>query len=146
MRTRLTTIVLLLSAMALLAKPHTPAPGTPERKAICDAMREHVLSQYKKPLATAFLFKIEFLRVDGDYAGFEGFPVLTDGSPLPDGALGDQVFTTFLKQTNGTWRVVRDLSRSDVPTAEEVAAIRKDFPADFPTGAMPAYWRKLLRP
>jgi len=145
MKTRLTAIAWLLCAAALPAKPHTPAPGTAERTAICDAMREYVIAANKKQLAHSFLFKVEFMRVDGDYAGFEGFPVKADGSPLPDGMLADVVYTTFLRKKNGVWQVIRDLSRSDVPDAAEIREIRKNFPADFPSSAMPPYWRKLLR-
>jgi hypothetical protein len=144
MKTRLTAIALLLSAAALLAKPHTPEPGSAERKAICDTMREYVATANKKPLALTFLFKIEFLRVDNDYAGFEGFPVKPDGSL--DSRFEDVVYTTFLKKQNGDWRVVRDLSRTDVPSAEEAKEIRRNFPADFPVSVMPEFWRKLLRP
>lgn len=146
MKTRLTMMMMLLSAVALSANPYTPQPGTPERKAICDAMREYVIEQNKKPLAQSILFKIEFLKVDGPYAGFEGFPVNSDGSALPDGLFPDIVYTTFLKQKNGTWRVVRDLSRTDVPSDEEARQIRNTFPADFPSSVLPDFWKKLLRP
>jgi hypothetical protein len=146
MKTRLIALVWILCAAALFAKPHTPAPGTPERKAICDAMREYVITANKKPLAYTFLFKIEFLRVDGDYAGFEGFPVKPDGSPLPDGLLGDVVYTTFLQNKNGVWKVVSDLSRSDVPNDAELREIRRNFPADIPVSVIPDFWKKHLRP
>lgn len=140
-------IVLLASTLVLSAKPHTPAPGTPERKAICDAMREHVLTITKKPLAQTFLFKVEFLKVEGNYASFEGFPVKPDGSDFPPEVFGDQVFTAFVKKdSKGAWKVVSDLTRSDVPSAEEVREIRKMIPADFPAAVMPDFWRKLLRP
>lgn len=146
MRTQFPAILLLLSATALFAKPSTPAPGAPERKAICDAMREYVVAQTRKPVARSFLFKIEFLKVDGNYAGFQGFPVNSDGSPVPDGLFGDAVFMTFLEKTNGNWRVVHDLTRSDVPSDEELVKIRRKFPADIPSSVMPDFWRKLLRP
>ena len=146
MKTKLTAILLVLAATALFGKPSTPAPGSPERKAICDAMREYVLSQTKKPAARSILFKIEFLKVDGNYAGFEGFPVNADGSPVPDGLYGDAVFMTFLKKANGNWRVVQDLTRSDVPSDEELRQLRRKFPPDIPTSVMPDFWRKLLRP
>ena len=146
MKTKFTAILLLLSATVLFGKPSTPAPGSPERKAICDAMREYVLAQTGKPIARSILFKIEFLKVDGNYAGFKGFPVNPDGSPVPDGLLGDTVFMTFLKKTNGNWRVVQDLTRSDVPSDEEMSQIRRKFPADIPSSVIPDFWRKLLRP
>ncbi|MCX6868772.1 MAG: hypothetical protein NTV46_21730 [Verrucomicrobia bacterium] len=146
MKTRLIALAWLLCTVALFAKPHTPAPGTPERKAICDAMREYVIAANKKPFAYTFLFKVDYMRVDGDYAGFEGNPVKADGSPLPDGVLPDMAYVLFLKKKNGAWKVVSDLSRSDVPSAEEAGEIRRTFPADMPVSVMPAFWRKFLRP
>ena len=146
MKTRLTAIALLLSAGALLAKPYTPTPGSTERKAICDAMRTHVRKTMVNLRKMPFLFKVEFLRVDGDYAGFEGFAVNTDGSDIPVDVAGDLVYTTCLKRINGAWKVVADLSGGDVPSDEEVRQIRKRFPADFPASVLPDFWRKRLRP
>jgi len=146
MKTRLTAILLLVTAGTLLAKPYTPVPGSGERKAVCDAMRAYVRKDNPKLLKIPILFKVEFLRVDGDYAGFEGFPVNTDGSNIPVDISGDIVYTTCLKQINGVWNVVKDLSGSDVPSDEDVRSIRKNFPADFPASVLPDFWRKRLRP
>lgn len=147
MKPFLTALIMSGCILTLAAKPHTPASGTPERKAICDAMREHVLNQSKKPLAHSFLFKVEFMKVEGDYAAFEGFPVKPDGSNFPFETFGDVVFTTFLKKgKDGAWKVVSDLTRTDVPSDDEVEQIRAKFPKDFPAAVMPAFWRKLLRP
>jgi len=146
MKSKLLLFLCFVNGLVLFAKPHTPAPGSSERKAICDAMREFVVSQYKKPAASSILFKIEFLRVEEDYAAFEGFPVNSDGSPLPEGLLGDIVFTTFLQRIQGNWRVVFDLTRSDVPSSNEVQQLRKKIPPTFPTSVMPDFWKKLLRP
>lgn len=147
MKRLLATFVLFATTLVLSAKPHTPAVGSAERKAICDAMRGHVAARTKMPLAQTFLFKIEFLKVEGNYAAFEGFPVKADGSDFSPEVFGDQVFMTFLKKdSNGAWKVVSDLTRSDVPSAEELREIRMKFPADFPAAVMPDFWRQLLRP
>lgn len=128
------------------AQADTPALGSPERKAICDAMRDHVISDNRDRALPKFLFKVEFIRVSGDHAGFQGYPVKPDGTPLPDGAFGDMVYTALLKKRNGGWKVVVDLSRSDVPTAEEVREIRESIPAGFPSAVMTDFWRNLLKP
>ena len=93
-------LTLALLAMAcpavLLGEPHTPKPGSPERKAICDAMRLYITKDIP-PLPKPILFKVEFLRVDGNYAGFEGYPVFDDGSAVVGNYLPDIVNTTILK-------------------------------------------------
>jgi hypothetical protein len=145
MKTITLGLLLLVGAMTLFADPHTPAQGSPERKAVCDAMRTYVRKSVGKSLDQPFLFQIEFIRVDGDYAGFEGFPVKRDGSHFAPEVTGDVVYTTFLKRTRGGWRVVEDLTRTDVPDDKEAREIRKLFPADVPTSVLPDFWRKFLR-
>ena len=136
----------LSDPVASEAKAYTPAVGSPERVAIADAMRAHVRKGHGDRNLPKFLFKIEYLRVQGNCAGFEGFPVQPDGSPFPDGIFDDVVHTTLLVKENGAWRVVLDLSRTDVPTAEEVREIKARVPSGFQRGAIPPYWRELLKP
>jgi hypothetical protein len=142
-------IPILFLGMALFSvsaqgKPHTPKPGSPERKAICDAMRLYVVKDVSRPLPKPILFKIEFLRVDGDYAGFEGFPVFEDGSEVVGKLLPDIVSTTILKRNGAGWRIIVDLSRSDVPSAEELVGIRKSIPSEVPASVLPGWWRQML--
>ena len=127
------------------AAPHTPKPGSPERKAICDAMRAYVVKDQSRPLPKAILFKIEFLCVEGDYAGFEGFPVFEDGSDAIPNYLPDIVSTTILRRDGNRWKIIADLSRTDVPSEKELAAIRKSIPADVPRAVLPEFWREKLR-
>ncbi len=42
-------------------------------------------------------------------------------------------------------RVIADLTRSDVPSDEELKEIRGSFPAEIPTALLPDYWKKKLR-
>lgn len=126
---------------------YTPAMGAAERTAICDAMRDFIISDNRDRKLPKFLFKIEHIFVDRNdqYAAFQGFPVKPDGTALPEDLLGDMVFTTLLKKKNGVWKIVVDLSRSDVPGDEEVNEIRGSIPAGFPTAVMPYFWRNLLK-
>lgn len=131
---------------AASAEVYRPARGSSERTAICDAMRAHIIRDNRDRALPKFLFKIEFIRVSGDHAGFQGYPVKPDGTSLAAGAFGDMVYTALLKKRNGVWKVVVDLSRSDVPTAGEVREIRQSIPAGFPSAVMPEFWRNLLKP
>jgi len=126
-------------------QPHTPKPGSPERKAICDALRPYVAKNQNRPLPKPIVFKIEFLRVEGDYAGFEGIPIFADGSDAIPEYLPDIVITTILRRKGTGWQVIADLSRTDVPSEEELVGIRKSIPAEVPRGVLPEFWRKILR-
>ena len=127
----------------LQADPTTPAPGSPERKAICDAVRHH-LATSRGPAVEKQLFKIDSLRVDGNFAYFEGFFAHADGTASAVGTADDIVFNIFLRRDADTWRVIQDLSRTDVPSESEQEAIRRDFPREIPTSIIPAFWRKIL--
>ncbi|MEI6035537.1 MAG: hypothetical protein WCS65_14825 [Verrucomicrobiae bacterium] len=143
-------MVSLFVAMAIFvpmarSAPHTPKPGDPERKAICDAMRAFVVRSQSRPLPKPIVFKIEFLRADGAYACFEGIPVFSDGSEAVPNYLPDIVFTTILRREAGGWKVICDLSRTDVPSESEMAGIRKSVPAEVPGAILPEFWRGKLR-
>jgi len=138
---------LLLAAIhisAALGEPITPPVGSPERKAICDAVREHVLTKVaaKKP-PMKVLFKVGYLRVDGAWAWFEGFPVQPNGEPLPDGYLLDIDYIMVLQRTKMGWKVVEDQSRGDVPSQDEVRQMMRKLPG-LPLTVMPKVFRDAL--
>ncbi len=128
------------------AAPHTPKPGSAERKAICDAMRTYARRQCESAPGLQFLWTIGWLKVLGRHAAFSGCAVAPDGSPLDDGTvLGDIEFTTFLRKEGKGWRVIADLSRGDVPSEEELRELRSSFPKEIPTAIVPPFWRAKLR-
>ncbi len=59
--------------------------------------------------------------------------------------VGDSEQTTFLRRNKDGWWVIEDLTRGDVPAAEELKEIRGTFPAEIPTVLIPEYWKKKLR-
>lgn len=142
---------MLLAGLLLLASPgrgqnvYTPLPGSPERQAICDTMRDFVAKNYTlRPLPKPIVFKIESLRVQGNYCHFQGFPIFKDGSDAIGPYVYDIVLSTCLKKGGNGWRVVYDLSRTDVPDAAELRQIRRAMPKDFPLTVLSRFWRELL--
>ena len=126
---------------ALAGDAHTPKSGSPERKAICDAVRPVVIKRAFKPLPKPIVFQVEFLIVDGNYAGFEGIPLFDDGSAASD-YLIDLCYFMVLKRVDGKWQVLAEDLRGDVPTDEEVQAFHKKLPADTPESVFPKLWRR----
>ena len=125
--------------------PHTPKPGSPERQSICDAAREHVLQKHAtQKLPQPIVFHIDHIAVADGYCFFEATPRFKDGSFVPPNYLPDMAYNLCLKSGTDRWTVILDLSRSDVPDASEVAAIRNRLPSDFPFGVFSANWRNLL--
>lgn len=93
-------------------QPYTPEKGSPERKAIVDALRAPVERKLRQPV----IFKIDHLKVMNGWAFLLGAPRRPDGrtidynrTPYRDayehGMFGDDVMGLLRKQ-NGKWRVV----------------------------------------
>lgn len=144
---RLGAMALVLTALSPLARAaaYTPPAGSAERKAICDTLREHLLTRLatRKP-PQPIVFKVDTLRIDGGYAWFEGVPLLKDGSYAAPDYLPDVGYIFVLRKTVSGWKIQQDLSRSDVPDESELAGIRASL-RDVPSSIMPAFWRELLK-
>lgn len=124
---------------------HTPKSGSPERQAICDGARSYVMSKYaSKPLPQPIVFKIDHLAVAGAYANMEVIPLFNDGRYVAPQYLPDVAFNFCLRKEGASWRVILDLSRSDVPEAAEVESIKRQLPAGFPLSLLSPTWRRLL--
>ena len=102
--------------------PFTPERGSPERKAIVDALRVPV----KKQLRQKVIFRIDHLKVEKGWAFLLGAPQRPDGSSIDytgtvyqeavdEGAFDDSI-VALLRNTNGKWRVVQYvIGATDVP-------------------------------
>ena len=124
---------------------HTPKSGSAERQAICDAARAHVLEKYAtKPLPQSIVFKIDRIVVADDYANLEAIPLFKDGQYIDQQYLPDIAFNFCLQRAGTAWRVIVDLSRTDVPDASEAQSIRKRLPANFPMNLLSTTWQRLL--
>ncbi|HYE14598.1 MAG TPA: hypothetical protein VD968_09180 [Pyrinomonadaceae bacterium] len=107
----LTAALLLLIPSATLAQ-HTPAPGSPERKAIADALRAPVEKELKKKV----VFKIDALKVQDGWAFLRGVPQQPGGKKMDYSGtkyareIADDMFDDWicalLRKEGGRWRVV----------------------------------------
>lgn len=79
------------------------------------------------------------------------FAVFSSPAYYPDGfttaeQIEDLVYVLCLKQDQDkSWHIVYDLSRSDVPSDEELKEIKSSFPADFPKKLLSLFWQQLLK-
>ncbi len=142
---RLLTVILglLTISSAVFAQGiHTPLPGSPERQAVCDTLRTYVAANYTlKRLPKPIVFKIDSIRIQGDYCHFEGIPLFKDGSDAIGVYVYDIVLNICLERGGDGWMVVYDLSRTDVPSDQEMREIKEGFPSDFPTSLLSKFWR-----
>jgi hypothetical protein len=130
-------------------RAHTPVAGSPERQAVCDAARPYVIKRYgikryamSGKLPQPIVFKVSRMQVLGKYCSFEAIPLFKDGSYVSTEYMMDIVFELCLKREHGEWRVIYDLSRTDVPSDTELREIWSAFPKDFPVALIPEFWRK----
>ena len=147
MHTRILLTILLLATVWISPASGdavTPVVGSPERKAICDAVRAHVLTKMamKQP-PMKVVFKIGHLRVDGAWAWFEAIPIQENGNFLPDGYLPDIDYVMVLQRVKSGWKVVENQSRGDVPSQEEMRQLMQRLPG-LPLTIMPKVFRDAL--
>jgi len=92
---------------------HSPKAGTPERKAILDALRIPVEAKLKQPV----VFKVDGISVKEGWAFVQGQPLRPDGRQLDysktpyaqavkDGLFGYDV-DALLRFKGGVWTVVK---------------------------------------
>jgi hypothetical protein len=120
---------------------YTPAPGSPERVAICDALRVYVMKRHAiAPAKQKIVFKIDDLRVNGDYAFFGGWPRYADGSQATYDCLPDMAYVFLLHKTSGRWSVLADFCGTDVPGEDWWRSVRDRLPADLPVSILPEFY------
>ena len=142
---RRTLILCLCLAIpfSIFGETVTPKPGSADRKEICDAVRDFAFEKFEiKTLSEPVVFTVSFIKIDGNYAGFEGSAHYADGRGVDELLISE--FTVLLKKKNGDWTVSYDLSRSDVPDDDEVARINLEISKATPPSIIPPYWRELL--
>jgi len=103
------------------SKAYTPVAGSPERKAILDALRGD----------QKVVFKVFYLKVHGDWAWVDTTPLDEKRKPVAEGG------ANLIHKENGAWKVV-DLSvipedpdnpmGPDDPDPKFVKAVQKAFP------------------
>ena len=99
MKSRFFLLLLLVTTFALRGSAeevHTPAPGTPERKAIMDGMRDWVIQQHQ----IEAIFVINALLVKDGYAWVNVNP------QSPDGSAQYEPLSGLLKLEGGSWKMV----------------------------------------
>jgi hypothetical protein len=126
------------SALAPDTQFHAPKKGSPEYKAILDALRVPV----EQELQQKVLFVVEGIKVQDGYAFMQGRPVQPDGAPIDysrtvyqeavqAGAFDDAIFA-LLRWTDGSWKVLAyDIGATDVswaPWASDYGAPETIFP------------------
>ena len=105
--------LLFAFAAASAQEAYAPAPGSAERKAIADALRAPV----EKELKQKVVFKIDHLKVSGDWAFLRGVPQRPNGSEvdysttayrqrIEDGVFDDWI-CALLRRKAGRWQVVK---------------------------------------
>lgn len=111
-----------VTAVPALEGPYTPERGSPERKAILDALRMPVEKQLKQSV----IFKVDHLKVQVGWAFFIGKPQQPDGSAVDysntvydeaveAGAFDDGI-VALLQSSGGKWRVKQFvIGATDVP-------------------------------
>ncbi len=123
MKTAFSALLLLLTiATAFAQKATTPSPGSEERVALMDALRQAVEPELEQEV----IFKIDSLKVSDGWAFMRGVPQKKGGGEvnykntkyqeaINEGAFDDNICALF-QEKSGEWTVVEFvLGATDVP-------------------------------
>lgn len=113
---------LLTLCVTAFAQVQTPKVGSPERKALMDALRLPVEKQLKKKV----VFKVDHLKVQGDWAFLTGVPQQANGKAMDyrntpyqaliDDGVFDNWICALLRKEHGKWQVLTfQIGATDVP-------------------------------
>lgn len=104
------TAIFCISAAAQI---YTPKQGSPERKALMDALRLPV----EKDLNKKVVFKVDHLKVQGDWAFMRGVPQQSNGARMDyrgtayqqaiKAGFFDDWICALWRNKNGRWQVVK---------------------------------------
>jgi len=119
------TLIDLGSPGFAVQQPHTPKPGSSERKQITEALRSVVEKELKKPV----VFRIDALNVQNEWAFLRGAPLQKSGKPMDyrgtryqkliDAGTFDDWICALLRKEAKQWRVVDNvIGATDVPFAD----------------------------
>jgi hypothetical protein len=112
-------MAVLLLPSTLWAKPHSPAPGSAERKAVLDALRVPAQKQARQPI----VFYNVTLSVENGWAWALAVSRDKTGRKFP---LGDLMTCGLLRKSGGHWRVLHWGVAGDIGVACQAA---KKYPA-----------------
>ena len=102
-------------------------------------VKEYCFAAAKKPI----VFAPGAIQHSGSYALLESAAYYADGSST-NGDIADLVYVLCFEKKD-QWHILYDLSRSDVPSAAELEAMKKEFPIQFPKALLPEFWQRLLK-
>lgn len=116
---------LFLSVAPGQDQPYTPKTGTKERQVIVDALRAPVEKELKRKV----IFKIDHLKVQGEWAFIKGVPQQPGGEAMSyegtvyqaanDAGAFDDGIVALLRRRGGKWQVVKHvIGATDVPYVE----------------------------
>ncbi len=101
-----------------------PTPGSPERKALMDAMRAPVAKKVGQPVNFTGI-----PRILGDWASFQGTVATMDGKPAKNADAQDvldlEFFALLQKTASGEWKVTYSGSSGDTSVRDEA---REKYP------------------
>ena len=112
-------LVPLLSCFVVVqvsaADAFTPKMGDKARTAICDAVRQEIKSSAK--------FVMSYLRVQGEWAIFDGLPEGSDAGPI----------AAVLKRSGGKWSVVDFFAHGDIVLGAKFKKMAPGLPGGLAT-------------
>lgn len=110
-----------------------------------NSIQQYILKHYQNDLdITKTKLDTRIFNQNNDYAFIETVIVDENGHYFSTEHIEDIVFALCLQKRDNDWKVIYDLSRTDVPSADQADEIQNSFPKNFPKYLLSKFWQGIL--
>lgn len=100
-------------------------------------------SMFAKPKKN-FIISPLFLKYKNNFVFIQTVAMYDDSSYIETDYVADEVLSLCFEKKGKKWEIIYELTRTDVPSKEQLKEIQKTFPAQFPKELLSKFWRKLF--
>ncbi|MBL0708892.1 MAG: hypothetical protein JJW00_07595 [Sulfurimonas sp.] len=94
---------------------------------------------FKQP-KEEYMIVFQESKLSKKFARIDAVLVYKNGEFIDGEYLPDMVFALCIEKIDDKWKIVYDLSRTDLPSANELELIKKEFPSNFPKKLLSKFW------
>lgn len=108
-------------------------------------VHKYILNQYSNNLdINNTKLNIRLLNKNNAYAFIQAIIVDKNNNTISTNYIDDITFSLCLKKNKNSWKIIYDLSRTDVPSNKQVKDMQNSFPKEFPKSLLSNFWQEIL--
>ena len=105
---------------------------------------QSILDVVKTKVEKEYTISPLLVRYKDDFAYIQAIPIYTDGKYISTEYIVDEVYSLCFEKVDSQWKIIYELTRTDVPSDEQLQEIKNSFPAQFPKKLLSTFWKDML--